>query len=110
MGEKTGIFDPRHVQILLRTYRTGGVAAILAHTGDPNVALQDWFEKHDANEKLKATKDIHHYNRNSNNDSKSNSNSDGNSDRSRWKPIRAVVHRLKSSKIKGFKLQNVSSI
>lgn len=37
--------NPRHVQILLRTYKTGSVAAILTHTGDPNVALRNWFEE-----------------------------------------------------------------
>ena len=38
-------FDPRHVQILLRTYKTGAAAAILTHTGDPNVALKQQFDK-----------------------------------------------------------------
>lgn len=95
-GEKTKVFDPRHVQILLRTYRTGGVAAILAHTGDPNVALQDWFEKHDANEKLKTTIDVPH--------------SNYNSGKSRWKPVRDVVEKIKKSKAKELKSQNVSPI
>lgn len=36
--------NPRHVQVLLRTYKTGSVAAILTHTGDPNVALKKWIE------------------------------------------------------------------
>lgn len=38
-------FDPRHVQILLRTYKTGAAAAILTHTGDPNVALKQQFDQ-----------------------------------------------------------------
>ena len=38
-------FNPRHVQILLRTYRTGAAAAFLTHTGDPNVALREHFIK-----------------------------------------------------------------
>jgi len=38
-------FDPRHVQILLRSYKTGGAAAILTHTGDPNEGLKDWFQR-----------------------------------------------------------------
>ena len=33
-GEKR--FDRRHVQSVLRTYKTGSAAAILTHTGDPN--------------------------------------------------------------------------
>ena len=37
-------FDPRHVHILLRTYKTGAAAAILSHTGDPNVALKQQFD------------------------------------------------------------------
>ena len=37
-------FNPRHVQILLRTYQTGGAAAVLSHTGDPNKGLRDWYE------------------------------------------------------------------
>lgn len=38
-------FNPRHVQILLRTYKTGAAAAFLTHTGDPNVALREHFIK-----------------------------------------------------------------
>ncbi len=38
-------FDPRHVQILLRTYKTGAAAAILTHTGDPNVPLKQQFDQ-----------------------------------------------------------------
>ena len=37
-------FNPRHVQVLLRTYQTGGAAAVLSHTGDPNKGLRDWYE------------------------------------------------------------------
>ena len=37
-------FNPRHVQILLRTYQTGGAMAVLSHTGDPNKGLRDWYE------------------------------------------------------------------
>ena len=48
-------FDPRHVQILLRTYKTGGAAAILTHTGDPSVALKDWFESEDIKKELVVT-------------------------------------------------------
>ena len=48
-------FDPRHVQILLRTYKTGGVAAILTHTGDPSVALKDWFESEDIKKEMEVT-------------------------------------------------------
>ena len=45
-------FNPRHVQVLLRTYQTGGAAAVLSHTGDPNKGLRDWYEnqKHQDNE------------------------------------------------------------
>ncbi len=42
---KANKFDPRHVQILLRTYKTGAAAAILTHTGDPNVALKQQFDE-----------------------------------------------------------------
>jgi len=42
-GEKR--FDPRHVQTILRTYKTGSAAAILTHTGDPNEGLRDWIAK-----------------------------------------------------------------
>lgn len=47
-------FNPRHVQILLRTYQTGGAAAVLNHTGDPNKGLRDWYEnqKHQDNEEV----------------------------------------------------------
>ena len=37
-------FNPRHVQILLRTYQVGGAAAVLSHKGDPNKGLRDWYE------------------------------------------------------------------
>ena len=50
-------FDPRHVPILLRTYKTGGAAAILTHTGDPNVALKDWFESEDIKKEIVVTED-----------------------------------------------------
>jgi len=42
-GEKR--FDPRHVQSILRTYKTGSAAAILTHTGDPNEGLREWMAK-----------------------------------------------------------------
>lgn len=45
-------FNPRHVQILLRTYQTGGAVAVLSHTGDPNQGLREWYE----NEKENGTK------------------------------------------------------
>ena len=45
-------FNPRHVQILLRTYQTGGAVAVLTHTGDPNQGLREWYE----NEKEMDTK------------------------------------------------------
>jgi hypothetical protein len=35
----TNDFNPRHVQVLLRTYQTGGAAAVLSHTRDPNKGL-----------------------------------------------------------------------
>ena len=38
-------FDPRHVQAVLRTYKTGSAAAILTHTGDPNEGLREWIKK-----------------------------------------------------------------
>jgi len=44
-------FNPRHVQILLRTYKTGAAAAILTHTGDPNVAIKEQFD-HDNEEDI----------------------------------------------------------
>lgn len=49
-------FNPRHVQILLRTYQTGGAAAVLSHTGDPNKGLRDWYEnqKHQENDGVDA--------------------------------------------------------
>ena len=46
-------FNPRHVQILLRTYQTGGAVAVLSHTGDPNKGLREWY----ANQKDKDTND-----------------------------------------------------
>mmetsp|Transcript_68822 Transcript_68822/g.102317 ORF Transcript_68822/g.102317 Transcript_68822/m.102317 type:complete len:410 (+) Transcript_68822:242-1471(+) len=48
------VFDPRHVQILLRSYQTGGAAAILTHTGDPNKGLREWFEEQNG---LKSTEE-----------------------------------------------------
>jgi Ca2+-binding EF-hand superfamily protein len=42
--KKRNDFNPRHVQILLRTYQTGGAVAVLSHTGDPNAGLRDWYE------------------------------------------------------------------
>lgn len=50
-------FNPRHVQILLRTYQSGGAAAVLSHTGDPNKGLRDWYENQkqkDMNEDIPA--------------------------------------------------------
>ena len=44
-SNKNKHFDPRHVQILLRTYKTGAAAAILTHTGDPNVALKQQYDE-----------------------------------------------------------------
>ncbi|GMH85793.1 hypothetical protein TrVE_jg1722 [Triparma verrucosa] len=38
-------FDRRHVQSVLRTYKTGSAAAILTHTGDPNEGLREWMAK-----------------------------------------------------------------
>ena len=35
-------FNPRHVQILMKTYQTGVAAALLTHTGDPNKG--DWHQ------------------------------------------------------------------
>ena len=46
-------FNPRHVQILLRTYQTGGAVAVLTHTGDPNKGLREWY----ANQKDKDAND-----------------------------------------------------
>jgi Ca2+-binding EF-hand superfamily protein len=43
-------FNPRHVQVLLRTYQTGGAAAVLSHTGDPNKGLRDWYENQKQND------------------------------------------------------------
>lgn len=43
-GKNSNEFNPRHVQILLRTYQTGGAVAVLSHTGDPNAGLRDWYE------------------------------------------------------------------
>eukprot|EP00956_Cyclotella_meneghiniana_P032057 scaffold86357_cov74-Cyclotella_meneghiniana.AAC.3 len=43
-------FNPRHVQILLRTYQTGGAAAVLTHTGDPNKGLRDWYSNQKQND------------------------------------------------------------
>jgi len=40
-------FDRRHVQAVLRTYKTGSAAAILTHTGDPNEGLRMWMKKKD---------------------------------------------------------------
>lgn len=37
-------FNPRHVQILMKTYQTGGAAALLTPTGDPNKGLRDWHQ------------------------------------------------------------------
>lgn len=49
------VFDPRHVQILLRSYKTGGAAAVLTHTGDANQGLREWFEKHYENKGISPT-------------------------------------------------------
>jgi hypothetical protein len=37
-------FNPRHVQILMKMYQTGGAAALLTPTGDPNKGLRDWHQ------------------------------------------------------------------
>ncbi len=52
--ENKNEFNPRHVQVLLRTYQTGGAAAVLSHTGDPNKGLRDWYEnqKHQENDEV----------------------------------------------------------
>lgn len=36
----TNKFDPRHVQVLMRTYQDGGAAAVLNHTGDLNEGVE----------------------------------------------------------------------
>ena len=36
----TNKFDPRHVQVLMRTYQDGGAAAVLNHTGDLNKGVE----------------------------------------------------------------------
>lgn len=46
-------FNPRHVQILLRTYQTGGAAAVLSHTGDPNKGIRDWYENQKQHDEAK---------------------------------------------------------
>lgn len=43
-GRNRNEFNPRHVQVLLRTYQTGGAVAVLSHTGDPNAGLRDWYD------------------------------------------------------------------
>lgn len=48
-------FNPRHVQILLRTYQTGGAAAVLSHTGDPNKGLREWYENQKNNDIIDET-------------------------------------------------------
>lgn len=42
-------FNPRYVQILLRTYKTGSAASILTHTGDPNEGLKTWYQNENNN-------------------------------------------------------------
>ncbi|KAL7431718.1 hypothetical protein ACHAXM_004563 [Skeletonema potamos] len=49
-GRNRNEFNPRHVQILLRTYQTGGAVAVLSHTGDPNFGLRDWYENQKQND------------------------------------------------------------
>ena len=44
-SNQNSYFDPRHVQIFLRTYRTGAAAAVLTHTGDSNAALRLFFQE-----------------------------------------------------------------
>ena len=44
VGRQASYFDPRYVQIYLRTYQTGAAAAVLSHTGDSNEALRLWYE------------------------------------------------------------------
>lgn len=55
-------FNPRHVQILLRTYQTGGAAAVLSHTGDPNKGLRDWYnnQKDNENDEVEVEDDAEH--------------------------------------------------
>jgi Ca2+-binding EF-hand superfamily protein len=50
-GKNRNEFNPRHVQILLRTYQTGGAVAVLSHTGDPNAGLRDWYENQKQDDK-----------------------------------------------------------
>lgn len=50
-------FTPRHVQILLRTYKTGAAAAFLTHTGDANVALREHYIKEEEEENEKSEND-----------------------------------------------------
>ena len=49
-GNNRNEFNPRHVQVLLRTYQTGGAVAVLSHTGDPNAGLRDWYENQKEND------------------------------------------------------------
>jgi len=71
-------FNPRHVQILLRTYQTGGAVAVLSHTGDPNKGLREWY----ANQKDKDT----------NNEEAPLSTEDEQKLTSRWSSIREKVN------------------
>jgi len=55
------VCNPRHVQIILRTYKAKGAVAVLRHTGDPNEALREWFNrKQDAQEVRNVSESIKH--------------------------------------------------
>ncbi len=89
-GEKKHDFNPRHVQTLLRTYQTGGAAAVLSHTGDPNKGLLEWFENQ---------KDVDNTKEYDPATDEKSKNSGPNSARKRWNMIRDNIH-CKSKKIK----------
>jgi len=73
-------FNPRHVQILLRTYQTGGAVAVLSHTGDPNKGLREWY----ANQKEK--------DKDTNDEEAPPSTEDEQKSTSRWSSIRDKVN------------------
>ena len=55
------VCNPRHVQIILRTYKAKGAVAVLRHTGDPTEALREWFNrKHEAQEIRNVSESIEH--------------------------------------------------
>jgi Ca2+-binding EF-hand superfamily protein len=39
------VFQPRHVQIVLRAYKAKSAAAFMSHTGDPNEGLRQWMDR-----------------------------------------------------------------